>query len=147
MERRAFLKGTMATGVLVAAGVPLLSSCSGVKISDLPSSEEAAKGIDEEIARILWYASLAPSGHNSQPWFVKVAEKGKWIIGGDPKRRLPAVDPDNRELLLSIGAFAETSLSPPRRRNSMHPWVVPKAGGGRGAARFIQKSNSKALSP
>ena len=107
MERRAFLKGTMATGVLAATGVPLLSSCSGVKRSDLPSSEEKAKGIDEESARILWFASLAPSGHNSQPWFVKVAGKGEWIIGGDSKRTLPAVDPDNRELLLSIGAFAE----------------------------------------
>lgn len=101
------MKGTMATGVLAGTGVPLLSSCSGVKRSDLPSSEETTKGIDEESARILWYASLAPSGHNSQPWFVKVAGKGEWIIGGDPKRRLPAVDPDNRELLLSIGAFAE----------------------------------------
>jgi hypothetical protein len=101
------LKSTIATGVLASAGVPLLTSCSGVKRSDLPASEEPAKGVDEESARILWYASLAPSGHNSQPWFVKVLGKGEWIIGADPRRRLPAVDPDNRELLLSIGAFAE----------------------------------------
>ena len=107
MKRRGFLKGTIATGVLAAAGIPLLSSCSGVKRSDLPASGETASGIDEESARILWYASLAPSGHNSQPWFVKVAGKGEWIIGADPRRRIPAVDPDNRELLLSIGAFAE----------------------------------------
>ncbi len=107
MKRRSFLKGTMATGVLVASGVPLLASCSGVKRSDLPVSEESAKGLDDESARILWYASLAPSGHNSQPWFVKVLGKGEWIVGAEPRRRLPAVDPDNRELLLSIGAFAE----------------------------------------
>jgi hypothetical protein len=107
MNRRAFLKGTMATGFLATAGIPLLSSCSGVKRSDLPASAEPVRGVDEESARILWYASLAPSGHNSQPWFVKVVGKGEWIIGGDPRRRLPAVDPDNRELLLSIGAFAE----------------------------------------
>jgi len=107
MKRRTFLKGTTATGLLAAAGVPLLSSCSGVKRSDLPTLGDKVKGIDEESARILWYASLAPSGHNSQPWFVKAAGKGEWIIGGDPKRRLPAVDPENRELLLSIGAFAE----------------------------------------
>jgi hypothetical protein len=107
MKRRDFLKGAMATGILSAAGVPLLSSCSGVKRNDLPASEQAVKGIDEEGARILWYASLAPSGHNSQPWFVKVLEKGEWVIGGDPQRRLPAVDPENRELLLSVGAFAE----------------------------------------
>ena len=30
-----------------------------------------------------------------------------WIIGADPQRRLPAVDPNNREAILSIGAFAE----------------------------------------
>lgn len=107
MDRRGFLKGTIATGFLAAAGVPLLSSCSGVKRSDLPEAEEPLKGVDEESAPILWYASLAPSGHNAQPWFVKVVGKGEWIIGGDPRRRLPAVDPDNRELLLSIGAFAE----------------------------------------
>jgi len=107
MKRRSFLKGTMATGFLVASGVPLLASCSGVKRSDLPVSEESAKGLDDESARILWYASLAPSGHNSQPWFVKVLGKGEWIVGAEPRRRLPAVDPDNRELLLSIGAFAE----------------------------------------
>ena len=107
MKRRDFLKGTMATGFLAAAGIPLLSSCSGVKRSDLPEAEEPAKGIDEESARILWYASLAPSGHNSQPWLIKVVEKGEWVLGVDPRRKLPAVDPDNRELLLSIGAFAE----------------------------------------
>ena len=107
MERRGFLKGTIAAAVLAAAGAPLLSSCSGVKRADLPEGEETAKGMDGEDARILRYASLAPSGHNSQPWFVKVLGKGEWIIGGDPQRRLPAVDSDNRELLLSIGAFAE----------------------------------------
>jgi len=101
------LKGTIAAGFVASAGIPLLSSCSGVKRSDLPPSAEPVRGIDDEGARILWYASLAPSGHNSQPWFVKVVEKEEWIIGGDPLRRLPAVDPDNRELLLSIGAFAE----------------------------------------
>ena len=107
MRRRCFLRGTIATVFLAAAGAPLLSSCSGVKRSDLPESEEPARGLDNESARILRYASLAPSGHNSQPWFIKVMGKGEWIIGGDPRRRLPAVDPDNRELLLSIGAFAE----------------------------------------
>jgi hypothetical protein len=50
---------------------------------------------------------LAPSGHNAQPWFVKLARPAEWIIGIDPKRRLPVVDPDNREALLAIGAFVE----------------------------------------
>jgi hypothetical protein len=107
VKRRRFLESSIAAGLLVAFGSPLLISCSGVKRSDLPASEGYVKDVDEESSRILWYASLAPSGHNSQPWFVRVLGKGEWLIGADPLRRLPAVDPDNRELLLSIGAFAE----------------------------------------
>jgi hypothetical protein len=107
MKRRTFLKGAIGTGLLGAFGVPLLTACSGVKRSDFPSSEGPVEGIDEESARILRYASLAPSGHNSQPWLIKVLRKGEWIISADPRRKLPAVDPHNRELLLSIGAFAE----------------------------------------
>jgi hypothetical protein len=38
---------------------------------------------------------------------IKVLDQNEWIIGVDPLRRLPAVDPHNRETLLSIGAFAE----------------------------------------
>jgi nitroreductase len=38
---------------------------------------------------------------------VKIVGQGQWIIGTDPQRRLPAVDPENRETLLSIGAFTE----------------------------------------
>ena len=50
---------------------------------------------------------MAASSHNAQPWFVKVLGPGKWIVGIDPERRLAVVDPDNREMLLSIGAFLE----------------------------------------
>jgi hypothetical protein len=106
MKRRDFLKGAMAASIL-AAGGSLFTSCSGVKRSDFPASDEEIQGLDEEGAKILRYASLAPSGHNSQPWFVKVLNKREWVIGADPERRLPAVDPENRELLLSIGTFAE----------------------------------------
>lgn len=59
---------------------------------------------------ILHNASLAPSGHNSQPWRVRICKQNEWIIEADPTRRLPCVDPDNRELLLSLGAFLENLL-------------------------------------
>jgi len=62
--------------------------------------------LDEVRGRILYYASLAPSGHNTQPWAVKITPEG-FTVGQDPARRLPAVDPANRELLLSLGAFIE----------------------------------------
>lgn len=56
---------------------------------------------------ILYLASLAPSGHNTQPWFVKYLEPYHWIIGNDRSKWLPAVDPTQRETLLSIGAFVQ----------------------------------------
>lgn len=45
----------------------------------------------------------APSSHNSQPWrfHVRGATAELW---GDPNRRLPVVDPDDRELTISCGA-------------------------------------------
>jgi hypothetical protein len=56
---------------------------------------------------ILFLASLAPSGHNTQPWFVKYIEPYHWIIGNDKSKWLPAVDPTQRETILSIGTFIQ----------------------------------------
>lgn len=56
---------------------------------------------------ILLLASLAPSGHNTQPWFVKYIEPYHWMIGNDKSRWLPGVDPTQRETILSIGAFLQ----------------------------------------
>jgi hypothetical protein len=50
---------------------------------------------------------LAPSGHNTQPWIIRRVEPFHWIIGNDKKRWLPAVDPGQRETILSIGAFIQ----------------------------------------
>jgi hypothetical protein len=63
--------------------------------------------LDKDEIEILYLASLAPSSHNAQPWTVKIVGPKHWIIGTDRKRWLPAVDPENQELLLSIGAFIE----------------------------------------
>jgi hypothetical protein len=68
---------------------------------------EPVAGLSPEESDMLYLASLAPSGHNTQPWTVRVQEPGRWIIGSHQSRWLPQVDPENRELLLSIGAFLE----------------------------------------
>jgi len=97
-------------GAILLAGLSLVSSCSGVTRSDFPGpngSRESIKGVDKDDLEILYLASLAPSGHNTQPWTVKVVEPKHWVIGSEKKRWLPAVDPENRELLLGIGAFVE----------------------------------------
>ncbi len=111
MNRRHFLKtGAAATAVL--AGMPMLTT--GCRTSlrtrlmdGQPSTETKIPEMTADGYRILHYASLAPSGHNSQPWFVRIKDPDHWIIGLDTDRRLPVVDGNNTEALLSIGAFLE----------------------------------------
>lgn len=57
--------------------------------------------------QILHLASLAPSGHNTQPWSVHLLAPYHWVVGIDPARWLPVVDPTQRETMLSLGAFAQ----------------------------------------
>lgn len=105
MNRRTLLISLGAGAVAVAAGGFYFVGRGGPVRGGLP--EKAAPGLDLIGTRILYYASLAPSGHNAQPWAVRVASPGRWLVGLDPQRRLPAVDPDDRESLLSLGAFLE----------------------------------------
>src|SRR5262249_8090546 len=60
------------------------------------------------LTAVLTGAAHAPSGHNTQPWKVKILAADALLIRSDPQRWLRAVDPANRELLLALGAFAET---------------------------------------
>src|SRR4030043_2462730 len=109
MNRRNFLK-LSGEGMLLLGGLSMISGCSGLKRNDLPQfngEKELIKGLEKDEAEILYLPSLSPSGHNTQPWTVKVVGPKHWMIGSDKKRWLPAVDPENRELLLSIGAFVE----------------------------------------
>ena len=109
MNRRLFIKRGLRTAALLAAG-PLAAACSGTGRTDLrleAENDRLPHLFDADRLRILAYAALAPSGHNSQPWAVRVVSADRWIVSADPARRLPAVDPQNREMLLSIGAFAE----------------------------------------
>ena len=110
LTRRDFIGKTLVAATCAVGPGFMLSSCGGIRRADLGSSGheyESIPSISDDHAEILHYASLAPSGHNAQPWYVKVLDGETWIIGCDPRRRLPAVDPQNREALLSIGAFAE----------------------------------------
>ena len=109
LDRRDFLKTLFYTGVLCSGG-PLISSCSGIirkDIHDYSRSKGYLNRPDIDVGAILYFASLAPSGHNTQPWRVRIKNSKTWVIEADPDRRLPMVDPENRELLLSLGAFTE----------------------------------------
>ena len=51
-------------------------------------------------------AVKAPSGHNTQPWKFRQNESAVEVYP-DFDRRLPVVDPDDRELFVSLGCAAE----------------------------------------
>ncbi len=110
MSRRVFLQKGLRAGILIFGAGPLLSSCSGIRRSSFKTSDilpDEIPELDDQSIAILHFASLAPSGHNSQPWYVKRSNRFEWVIGANPNRRLSEVDPQNRELLLAIGAFTE----------------------------------------
>lgn len=52
---------------------------------------------------LVQYALLAPSEYNTQPWLFRV-QGASLDLFADRSRRLPIVDPDDRELLISCGA-------------------------------------------
>lgn len=51
-------------------------------------------------------ATKAPSGHNTQPWLFKINEASIEIHPNFDKS-LPVVDPENRELFISLGCAVE----------------------------------------
>lgn len=55
------------------------------------------------------YATLAASGHNTQPWTFAISDQAI-EIPPDYSRHLPAVDPSDRELWISLGCALENLL-------------------------------------
>jgi hypothetical protein len=61
----------------------------------------------EQASALVRYASLAPSGRNTQPWLFRLGD-GFVDVLADRMRRLPVVDPTDRALTISVGAAIET---------------------------------------
>lgn len=59
--------------------------------------------------QLIYYATLAPSGHNTQPWKFSV-EENVIRIYPDFSRRLPVVDPDDHALYISLGCALENLI-------------------------------------
>lgn len=57
----------------------------------------------EMLYRLLPYAAMSPSVHNTQPWLF-VVDNGQVRLFADRTRRLAVIDPDDRQLTISCGA-------------------------------------------
>ncbi len=105
--RREFVRGMGCS----AAALALQSCASPARARGAETADATPSALHDllgaERVRILAMAARAPSTHNSQPWHVRIIAPDAWIVGGDGSRRLPSVDPADRELALSLGAFLE----------------------------------------
>jgi hypothetical protein len=59
-----------------------------------------------QMKEIIRYATLAPSGHNTQCWRFRLENRSIAILP-DLSRRTPVVDPDDHHLYVSLGCAAE----------------------------------------
>ena len=115
MNREQFI--SIAGGTIIAAVTTayLLSDKSNFSRANINPADDLPRQrlryrtetLQPDEKEILLLASLAPSGHNTQPWFVQYLEPYHWIIGNDRTKWLPAVDPTQRETILSIGSFIQ----------------------------------------
>jgi hypothetical protein len=107
MKKRNFIT-ISGTAIAVAGAVYYLSTDKRNFVrTDIKADPSGNIPLKNDEREILYLASLAPSGHNTQPWLVKYIEPYHWIIGNDKSKWLPGVDPTQRETILSIGAFMQ----------------------------------------
>ena len=112
--RRRFLKLAAAAGITASFGDALVTYApwqdyAGQARQTWDTPFQAGATGSARLREMVRYATLAPSGHNTQPW--KFAIQGDTIrILPDFARRLPAVDPQDRELWISLGCALENAV-------------------------------------
>lgn len=131
MNRRHLLIGAGST-IALGGGATLLT------LSNMGSSKDYATDIaplrkslgdPAPFRDLVRYATLAPNGHNTQPWRFRPGEKRIDILP-DLARRTPVVDPDDHHLFVSLGAVAENlSLASAARGRPGSVRFDPSAGG------------------
>ncbi|WP_375204722.1 Acg family FMN-binding oxidoreductase [Hyphococcus sp.] len=98
------------TGV---GGVALMGAGLGALLhSDLSEARApwraAGTGFGDKRLDALSYAVLAPSPHNMQPWLIALDDDDNALtLYCDLDRRLPETDPQDRQIVIGLGAFLE----------------------------------------
>ena len=113
ITRRDFLKISALTGAAAVGGYML-----GVytpwrnydqQVEEGWSALSQNSNVSTQMREIVRYATLAPNGHNTQPWKFAIIENGI-EIHPDFTRQLPVVDPNHREMWISLGCALENLL-------------------------------------
>ena len=131
MNRRKVLIGG-AAAALTGAGAAYAGLRRAGSMEDYEASVAAmrrALPIRPEAQDLIRYATLAPNGHNTQPWRFRVLGDRIAILP-DPSRGTPVVDPDSHHLFVSLGAAAENlALAASARGQPGSIGFDPAAGG------------------
>ena len=94
MKTKLLIKSLIITTMLTSC----IATRKNISSSNMPSGQ---------IEQIIYYASLAGSSHNTQPWMVDILSDTLLLIRADFSRKLNVVDPTARGLYISLGAFIE----------------------------------------
>jgi nitroreductase len=111
LDRRRFIigGGTVLALAAVAGGGALVvadRTSAMASYSDAQRKLRRALSADPSSLDLIRFATLAPSGHNTQPWRFRLRSDGIDILT-DTIRRTPVVDPDDHHLYVGLGAAAE----------------------------------------
>lgn len=102
---------------------------------DAPSDEQA------QMREIVRCATLAPSGHNTQPWHFRISGRVVEILP-DSSRRTPVVDPDDHHLFVSLGCALE-NLVQAARAFGFEPRGEPTPGESGGTAMTLERCRAE----
>ena len=114
----------LAAAAGATVGAALLPSCSPRGDAYAKAVRETWRPFDGRITErralqheFVRYATLAPSSHNTQCWKFRL-DGDRITIEPDFARRLPAVDPDDHHLFVSLGCATENLVQAAR----VHGW-------------------------
>lgn len=113
LSRRGFLTLLAATGITAAGGYVLFEYTPWLDYDEQATTNlkplEKKATMSAQMRELIRYATLAANGHNTQPWKFAIKENAI-EIHPDYTRRLLVVDPDDRELWISLGCALENLL-------------------------------------
>ncbi|MCY7340018.1 MAG: nitroreductase family protein [Sphingomonas bacterium] len=105
-RRQMLIAGGVATVLGAGAGLFGLRQAGLARYDDAQRAVRAPLGLDPRAHDLVRFATLAPNGHNAQPWRFALAPQ-RITIRPDFARRTPVVDPDDHHLFISLGCAAE----------------------------------------
>jgi hypothetical protein len=119
-------------GATIAVGLPALSGCArgaDPAYTRIAAELRAPLPASAALADLVRYATLAPNGHNTQPWRF-LARVGGISVVPDFSRRTPIVDPDDHHLWVSLGCAVENLLIAAAARGQAGAVAMREGAGG-----------------